>query len=67
MGKWLKSLRGRKLVSEDTVREELRKVGLALLAGGALALVLQQNAYGLILMCVGALVSYFGLTKKPEE
>ena len=67
MGSALRRLFRRKPLSVETVREEFRKMGLVLTAGGIIAVLVQSNLYGFSAAGIGIVFYYFGITEQTED
>ncbi len=63
----LKAMKGRKLITRGALKEEYRKLGMALEIAGLLAILLNGGYYGgFAAIVLGFFFLFFGLTEAPK-
>ena len=64
----LTGLKERELTGESTpLEEDMRRMGLVLMGGGLLAVILDAQWIGLGAAIIGLILSFLGLTRRPDE
>jgi len=64
----LTGLKEREVTEKSTpLEEDMRRMGLVLMGGGLLAVILDAQLVGLGAAVVGFILSFLGLTRRPDE